>query len=78
MSWTPTDVNTVPVNVKDRDTFHITIEDYLHGLISLIDELVGSALFLCKSSLIIFLGTSLTEFGNARKLSATSPYQQVY
>ena len=48
MSWTPTDVNTVPVNVKDRDTFHITIEDYLHGLISLIDELVGSVLFLCS------------------------------
>lgn len=29
----------VPVNLKDRDAFHITIEDYLLGLISIIDEL---------------------------------------
>ena len=29
----------VPVNVKDRDTFHLTIEEYLHALISLLDEL---------------------------------------
>lgn len=32
---------TVPINVKDRDTFHITTEEYLHALISLIEELVG-------------------------------------
>ncbi|KAL9582648.1 MAG: hypothetical protein Q9212_003170 [Teloschistes hypoglaucus] len=31
----------VPVNVKDRDTFHITTEEYLLALISLIEELVG-------------------------------------
>ncbi|KAL8665193.1 MAG: hypothetical protein Q9202_002415 [Teloschistes flavicans] len=31
----------VPINVKDRDTFHITTEEYLHALISLIEELVG-------------------------------------
>jgi len=31
----------VPVNVKDRDVFHLTIEEYLQSLISLIDELVG-------------------------------------
>lgn len=30
----------VPTNVKDRDTFHITTEEYLHALISLIEELV--------------------------------------
>ena len=30
----------VPVNLKDRDAFHISIEEYLHALISLIDELV--------------------------------------
>ncbi|GAB1314030.1 Translin-1 [Madurella fahalii] len=29
----------VPVNLKDRDAFHITIEEYLLGLISVIDEL---------------------------------------
>ena len=30
----------VPVNLKDRDEFHLTIEEYLHALISLIEELV--------------------------------------
>ncbi|KAF4552681.1 Translin-like protein 2 [Elsinoe fawcettii] len=29
----------VPVNLKDRDAFHLTIEEYLHALISMIDEL---------------------------------------
>lgn len=29
----------MPVNLKDRDAFHLTIEEYLHGLISLLDEL---------------------------------------
>lgn len=29
----------VPVNVKDRDTFHLTIEEYLLALISLVEEL---------------------------------------
>jgi len=30
---------TVPVNVKDRDVFHITIEEYLTALTMLCDEL---------------------------------------
>ncbi|RKF81408.1 Translin-1 [Golovinomyces cichoracearum] len=34
----------VPVNLKDRDAFHITIEDYLHSLISLIEELARLAI----------------------------------
>ncbi|TKX23284.1 translin [Elsinoe australis] len=29
----------VPVNLKDRDAFHLTIEEYLHALISLTEEL---------------------------------------
>ncbi|KAL1840042.1 hypothetical protein VTJ49DRAFT_913 [Mycothermus thermophilus] len=29
----------VPVNLKDRDAFHVTIEEYLLGLISVVDEL---------------------------------------
>ncbi|KAK0643044.1 Translin [Cercophora newfieldiana] len=29
----------VPVNLKDRDAFHITIEDYLLGLVNIVDEL---------------------------------------
>lgn len=29
----------VPINLKDRDAFHLTIEEYLHALITLIDEL---------------------------------------
>lgn len=37
----------VPTNVKDRDTFHITTEEYLHGLISLIEELVSVVIQSC-------------------------------
>ncbi|KAJ9637685.1 Translin-1 [Coniosporium tulheliwenetii] len=33
----------VPVNLKDRDAFHLTIEEYLHALISLVDELARLA-----------------------------------
>ncbi|KAL8776843.1 MAG: hypothetical protein Q9194_002908 [Teloschistes cf. exilis] len=33
----------VPTNVKDRDIFHITTEEYLHALISLIEELARLA-----------------------------------
>ena len=29
----------VPTNLKDRDAFHLTIEEYLQALISLLDEL---------------------------------------
>lgn len=29
----------VPVNLKDRDSFHITIEEYLAGLVSVIEDL---------------------------------------
>ncbi|KAL8913779.1 MAG: hypothetical protein Q9171_001513 [Xanthocarpia ochracea] len=31
----------VPVNVKDRDVFHITTEEYLLALTDLIEELVS-------------------------------------
>lgn len=31
----------VPVNLKDRDAFHLTIEEYLLALVSLIEELVS-------------------------------------
>ncbi|KAF2453658.1 Translin [Lineolata rhizophorae] len=33
----------VPVNEKQKDTFHIAIEEYLHALISLLDELARLA-----------------------------------
>ncbi|KAF8476957.1 Translin [Kalaharituber pfeilii] len=33
----------VPVNVKDRDVFHVTIEEYLQSLITLIEELARLA-----------------------------------
>ncbi|KZF23568.1 putative Translin-1 [Xylona heveae TC161] len=33
----------VPVNLKDRDAFHLAIEEYLHALISLIEELARLA-----------------------------------
>jgi hypothetical protein len=33
----------VPVDLKDRDAFHLTIEEYLQALISLIEELVRTS-----------------------------------
>ncbi len=33
------DILGVPVNVKDQDVFHLTIEEYLHSLITLINEM---------------------------------------
>jgi len=33
----------VPANLKDRDEFHLTIEEYLQALISLVDELVRTS-----------------------------------
>ena len=34
------DSATVPINVKDRDVFHLTIEEYLLSIVSLVEELV--------------------------------------
>ena len=34
---------TVPVNLKDRDAFHLTIEEYLLSLVSLLDDLARLA-----------------------------------
>jgi len=36
-------VLSVPVNLKDEDAFHLTVEEYLLSLISLIDELARLA-----------------------------------
>lgn len=36
----------VPINVKDRDTFHLTIEEYLLALTNTIEELVRDVRFL--------------------------------
>ncbi|KAK4449180.1 Translin [Podospora aff. communis PSN243] len=34
----------VPVNLKDEDKFHITIEDYLLGLVNIVDDLARLAM----------------------------------
>jgi len=39
MFQSPSLTPAVPVNLKDSDAFHITIEEYLLGLISVIDDL---------------------------------------
>lgn len=36
----------VPVNLKDQDAFHLTIEEYLLALISLVEELVSLTCFI--------------------------------
>ena len=37
------DYFSVPVNLKDEDAFHLTIEEYLHALVSLTEELARLA-----------------------------------
>lgn len=37
----------VPVNLKEQDAFHLTIEEYLLALISMVEELVSFLLSLC-------------------------------
>jgi hypothetical protein len=34
------DAPAVPVNLKTEDKFHLTIEEYLHAVLSLVEELV--------------------------------------
>lgn len=34
------DSQTVPVNLKERDEFHLSLEEYLHSLMTLVEELV--------------------------------------
>ena len=41
------------VNLKDRDAFHLSIEEYLQALISLIDELVSRPSHLDASTKIL-------------------------
>lgn len=38
---TDADTGLVPVNLKEQDAFHLTIEEYLLSLISMAEELVG-------------------------------------
>lgn len=40
MSDTDYDTLTVPVNLKEQDAFHLTIEEYLLALIAMVEELV--------------------------------------
>lgn len=37
----------VPVNLKTEDKFHLTIEEYLHAVITLVEELVVPAQYFC-------------------------------
>lgn len=38
----------VPVNLKEQDSFHLTIEEYLLALISMVEELVWASIC-CQS-----------------------------
>ena len=53
---------TVPTNLKDRDEFHITIEEYLLALTSLVEELACfSLVFSLHRSLLISGQTRLAR-----------------
>lgn len=57
-------VVTVPINVKDRDVFHLTIEEYLLALTNTVDELVCFHLSLFTTARHI--GIDLSSTRNAR------------
>lgn len=40
----------MPVNLKSEDQFHITVEEYLHAIISLVEELVQTTSSLAAST----------------------------
>lgn len=45
----------VPVNLKEQDAFHLTIEEYLLSLISMVEELVGSSSVLPSYWIILII-----------------------
>lgn len=51
---------TVPVNLKESDAFHLTIEEYLLGLISMVEELVSLSASVCYKLMLTdtILGSS--------------------
>lgn len=55
------DSSAVPTNVKDRDEFHITIEEYLIALTSLVEELVCSFPRTSSTSLLMPMKTRLAR-----------------
>ena len=69
----------VPVNLKDRDAFHITIEEYLQSLITLIDELVGPRLAQIRGLVMkLLIGTSSRELRHTWGLRTPSTDKSIY
>lgn len=58
----------MPVNLKDQDAFHLTIEEYLHALISLIEELVRSITSVHQSWADRSAGTLSSQFCDTGRL----------
>jgi hypothetical protein len=68
----------VPVNLKDRDEFHLTIEEYLQSLISLVEELVRHYLaFVLTKSLTYFTDPPRSQCCHSRRLRASAADQPV-
>lgn len=81
----------VPINIKETDTFHLTIEEYLFALISLVDELVSLSDFTYFFFFFWHWGsTMLIDFSlnnaeppscqqrHTRRLLAPAPNKQVH
>ena len=61
----------IPVNLKETDAFHLTIEEYLHSLISLIDELVRQMLYSNGTMALNLTGSTCSQLGDVRRLRTT-------
>lgn len=65
---------TVPVNLKEQDAFHLTIEEYLLSLIAMAEELVLSLylnMFTGRTQLTQLIVPSGRQLGDPRRLYAT-------
>lgn len=58
----------VPINLKEQDAFHLTIEEYLLALIAMVEELVSTLLSRSFKSIVIdiFTVSSGGELGYSR------------
>lgn len=68
----------VPVNLKDQDTFHLTIEEYLQSLISLIDEMVSRPFCTMNVDTQQNQGSARCQFGHLGRLRETASNQSIY
>lgn len=68
----------VPVNLKDQDVFHLSIEEYLQSLISLVDELACQPFCMIDLDTKQMVGSARSQLGHPGRLRETTADQSVH